>query len=364
MGYLVNKQNRKVRNAIFVVVEEHACPVYNIGEEFKVEKFRLSVPSHKVHCLYLARKIADIILSSQSLGGFSVFDNPRTRFDCGGCEGMVHFEFKKEKDFATRQMKLLSVTEERQQRQHLDTFFNVVRDLDFFESLDDDALSDLTILLEMRVIPIDKVVIRQGEPGSSLYIILKGKVAVLADDGSRLAEMGAGDIFGEMSLLSGEPATSSIYTLADTQVAMLSDKNFRHVLRMYPILRLFLFKKLVSRAQILALRSGNITSGMSGDLAETSSSDLFQIINSLQKTGTVDMVLKLGKGVVFFEDGEIVHANFGDLMDKDAVYALIGIKDGHFTYTKGIPKELKNLPPIGHFMRMMVDGVQKMEEQH
>ena len=265
----MKKQGNKFRDAIFIVIEERSCPIYNVDEEFKVENFSLSVPAHKSYCLYLAQEIANIITSKESYGGILKFGGQKPKFDCGGCEGLIHFEFKKERDFATPQMKLLNETEERRRRQHLDTFFGVLRNLDFFESLDDDTLSDLTMLLDMKNIPSDKVVIKKGDAGSNLYIVLKGKVAVIADDGSRIAEMGAGEIFGEMSLLSGEPVTSSIHTIADSQLAMLSSKNFKHVLKKYPVLQLFLFKMLVSRAQILTLRSGNITSGMTGELAES-----------------------------------------------------------------------------------------------
>lgn len=358
----MKKQSNKYRDAIFIITEERSCPIYNVGEELKVENYSLSVPSYKPGCLHLSQKIVDIITSRDVYMGFMRFDNQRAKFDCGGCEGIIRFEFKKEKDFATQQMKLLNETEERRRRQHLEKFFGVLRSIDIFEPLDDDALSDLTLLLDVKTIPIDKIVLKKGEPGSHMYIILKGQVAIIADDGSRVAEMGIGEIFGEMSLLSGEPVTSSVYTISVTQVAMLSLKNFKHVLKKYPVLQLFLFKLLVNRAQALTLRSGIITSGMSGELAEISTVDLFQLINSSQKTGTINLALDEGKALVFFNEGEIVQARFLDLRDKDAVFALLAIKSGHFAYAKGIPPELNPLPPIGGFMGLMMEGLQRIDE--
>jgi CRP/FNR family transcriptional regulator, cyclic AMP receptor protein len=358
----MKKPTKKFRDAIFIITEEHSCPIYNVGEELKVENYSLSVPSYKPGCLHLSQKIIDIITSRETYIGFARFDSQRSKFDCGGCEGMIHFEFKKEKDFATRQMKLLNETEERRRRHHLEKFFGVLRNIDIFEPLDDDALSDLTLLLDVKTIPIDKVVIKKGEPGSNLYIILKGRVAIIADDGSRVAEMGIGEIFGEMSLLSGEPVTSSVHTLEPTQVAMLSLKNFKHVLKKYPVLQLFLFKLLVNRAQALTLRSGIITSGMNGELAEISTVDLFQLINSSQKTGTIELSLDDGRAMVFFKEGEIIHARFLNHRNKDAIFALLSIKRGHFTYAKGIPPEIDKLPPIGGFMGMMMEGLQRIDE--
>ncbi len=347
----MNKAGRTFRDAIFIVTEERSCPVYNAGEEFKVEQFCLSLPSFKPGCLYLAQEIARIISSRNSFGGLPGRGGQKSQFTCGGCGGVISFEFKKERDFATLQMKLLNETEERRRRQHLDQFFGVLRNLDIFEPLDDDALSDLTLLLELRTIPLGKVIIRKDDPGSSLYIVLQGQVAVIADDGSRIAEMGEGKIFGEMSLLSGEPASNSVYTLAATRVAMLSAKNFKHVLKKYPVLQLFLFKLLVDRAQSKSLRAGHIASGMTGELADISVIDLFRLINSSRKTGTVVLGLEQGKAAVYFQEGEIVHARFRDARNKEAVYALLDTTNGHFSYTKGIPEELASRPPLGIELR-------------
>ncbi len=359
----MKRQITNFSDAIFVVTEERSCPIYNVGEELKVEKFSLSVPSFKPGCLFLAQEIVNIITSGRgSFSGIPKLSAKKSRFNCGGCEGLIYFEFKKDKGYATLQMKLLNDAEKRRRRQRLDKFFGVLRNLDIFESLDDDALSDLTMLLEVKTILIDKLVIKKGEPGSNLYIVLKGQVAVMADDGSRIAEMGEGDIFGEMSLLSGELVTNSIHTIAATQVAMLSVKNFKYVLKKHPVLQLFLLKMLVDRAQTMTLRSGNITSGMTGELAEIAIIDLFQLINSSQKTGIIDLTLDRGKAMVYFKDGEIVHARFLKFRDQDAVFALMGVKSGHFSYGRGIPDDLVTLPPIGGFMGMMMEGLQRIDE--
>lgn len=362
----MKKKAPKPNDAIFLITEERGCPIYNAGEELKVENFCLTVPSFKTDCLYLAQSIINVISSRETFAGFGKFSSQKTKFDCsGGCgEGIIRFEFKKEKDFATLQMKLLNETEERRKRQHLDRFFGVLRNLDLFESLDDDALIDLTMLLEMKNIPVDKVVLKKGDPGTYLHIILSGRIAVIAEDGSRITEMGDGAIFGEMSLLSGEPVSNSIYTIEDSQLASLSVKNFKHVLKKYPVLQLFLLKLLVDRAQAMTLRSGNITSGMSGELAEISMVDLFQLINSSQKTGTVQLILDEGKAAVLFKEGEIVYARFLDLRNRDALFALLNIKSGRFTYTKGVPPEFENLPPIGGFIGLLMEGLQKIDEEH
>lgn len=353
----MNTSDEKYCDAVFIIIEEHACPVYNVGEELKVQNFCLSATSYKPACLHLTQKIADILTIKEKKSGFTQVTAPKSQFDCGGCEGMIHFEYKKEKDFATMQMKMLKEAEERRNRHLIEKHFEELRKLDIFKSLDDHSLVDLTLLLEFKTILQNKRVVKKGAPGNHLYIILKGTVAVIRDDGSRAVEIKEGEIFGEMSLLSGEPVSKSIHTTEDTLVAMLSLKNFRDVLRSYQKLQFFLLKMLVDRAQTIALRSGNITSGMIGELTEINTVDLFQIINSKKKTGAVHLSLKEGKAVIFFKEGEIIYARFQKHRQKQAVFQLLNAQNGNFRYTRGIPNELKKAPPIGPFNDLLMEGM-------
>ncbi|MCF8055710.1 MAG: DUF4388 domain-containing protein [Desulfocapsa sp.] len=357
-------QNRNIADAIFIVTEERSCPLYNIGEELKVANYCIETPQAKPACMILVEKLIELTSQKQSFQRFSPLGTKKNRFQCGGChQGRISFEYKKEKGFTTVQMKLLSETEERRRRQHLDRFFGRLRDFNLFESLDDDALSDLTALLELKTYPPRKVILKKGEPGTHLFFMLSGKIAVVADDGQNIAEMGTGEIFGEMSLLSGEPVSCSIHSMEETEVALLSNKNFKFVLKKYPVLQLFLLKVLVNRAQAMALRSGSITSGMSGELGDVNIVELCQLINSSQKTGTIDLIMDDGKGNIFFNEGEIVHARYKKLVDKEALFTLMGRESGHFTYTKGIPPQLLDQPPFGGFMSLIMEGVQWVDEQ-
>jgi signal-transduction protein with cAMP-binding, CBS, and nucleotidyltransferase domain len=216
--------------------------------------------------------------------------------------------------------------------------------------------------MELKTYPKGKMVLKQGEPGTNLFVILSGKVGVIGDDGVRLAEMGKGEIFGEMSLLSGEPVSCSIHSLKETEAALLSIKNFKFVLKRYPVLQLFLLKMLVDRTQTMALRSGSITSGMSGEFEEISVVELFQLINSSQKTGRIELIMDDAKASVQFSEGEFIEVRYKDLKNKEALFALLTKKKGHFSYTKGIPLELENAKPFGGFMGLIMEGGQHLDE--
>lgn len=356
-------QQKKFRDAIFTVIEERFCPIYNIGDELKVEDLCALVPEAKPVCMILVEKLIEITVQKDSFERFSQLGTKKHKFDCGGCEGKITFQYKKEKSFSTLQMTLLSEAEKRRQKQHLDKFFGVLRGFPLFESLDDDALLDLADLLEHKKYSKDKILLKQGEPGKNLFVLLSGQVGVIAEDGERLATMSQGEIFGEMSLLSGEPVSASIHSLAETEAALLSVKNFKFVLKKHPVLQIFLLKMLVDRAQAMALRSGNITSGMSGVLDEIGVVELFQLINSSQKTGVVELLLSDAKGGVVFNEGEIVYARYKELRNKEALFALLAQKSGHFTYTKGVPPALEKAQPLGGFMGIIMEAVQYIDEQ-
>ncbi|MEN8200616.1 MAG: DUF4388 domain-containing protein [Thermodesulfobacteriota bacterium] len=355
---------KKFAEAIFIVTAERSCPIYNVGEELRVEKDTIVVPEAKPTCMALAAKLTSITAKKQSFQKYSQMGVKKSEFECGGCpQGRITFEYKKEKGFATLQMRLLSESEERRKKHHLNTHFAKLRDFSLFEPLDDDALLDLTAQLEVKKYPANKILLKKDDPGTHLFFLLNGKIGVIGDDGLSLAEMNTGEIFGEMSMLSGEPVSCSIHTLKDTEVACLSKKNFKFVLKKYPVLQLFLLKMLVTRAQATALRSGSISSGMSGELSEISIVELFQLINSSQKTGTIDLILDDAKASVYFNEGELVRVRYRQLVDKEALFVLMAQKKGHFTYTKDIPQELHDSQPFGGFMSLIMEGVQWVDEQ-
>lgn len=361
--------NKAIQNGIFLITEERSCPLYDSGEEIKVENHSIAISSYKPVCIMLAKSLSTILTDHQSPSPFPRLcpkkvggADQKKRYDCGGCGGIIYFEYKQQKEYATLQMKMLKEAEDRRKKQHLDKFFRLLRQLEIFQSLEDDALSDLTVLLDLKTILADKVVVKKGDPGVNLFIVLQGHVVMIGEDGAREEEIRAGDIFGEMSLLSGEPVAQTMHTLEPTLFAIFSVKNFKTVLRNFPELQIFLFKLLVEQVQAKALRSGNITSGMTGKLEEVAAVDLFQLINSSQKTGKVELAIEDGKALILFVEGEIVAARYGQKRDKEALFALLTIKKGQFSYTRGVEESVRSTPPIGGFMGLMMEGLQRIDE--
>jgi CRP-like cAMP-binding protein len=76
--------------------------------------------------------------------------------------------------------------------------------------------------------------VRQGEAGSSFYIIKTGSVDVIVEkapgEGAVVASLGAGNFFGEMSLLTGAVRTASILVKEDAEFVVIDRDSFRSVL--------------------------------------------------------------------------------------------------------------------------------------
>jgi len=351
------------RNAIFVVTEERFCPIYNVGDEFNVLRDALTIPGVKPACLVLVRSIMRITEGQEVLKRHTVFGTQKVKFECGGCSGLIRFEYKKEKEYATTQMKLLAVAQRRREHRELEEFTDMLKSFPVFAPLGDNDLYDLFTLLRFKKYGPDEIILRKGDPGTHLYIILTGRVEVVGDHGESITELGSGAIFGEMSLLTGAPVGTSVYSREETKLAALTSKDFKHVLHRYPVLHVFFYRLLIDRAGKMSKQlKKDISSGMAGDLSQIHVVDLFQMINAGQKTGTVELELADGRAVVYFSEGELVYAEYKNLVGKEAFFVLLGITKGTFSYTPGIPLEAESFDVIGGFMGLVMEGMQRLDE--
>ena len=71
---------------------------------------------------------------------------------------------------------------------------------------------------------------RQGDAGSSMYVVLSGSVrVVLEPSGQEVAIIETGGIFGEMSMLTGDRRTATVRAIDDVRVLEITAERFREV---------------------------------------------------------------------------------------------------------------------------------------
>jgi NTE family protein len=106
-----------------------------------------------------------------------------------------------------------------------------------FEGLDAAVLSDISGHLQPRRFAARTAICREGEPGTSLFVIQSGVAQVLVGgpEGPRpMARLRRGDVVGEMSLLTGEPRSATVIANVPTEVLELSQQTFDALLARHP----------------------------------------------------------------------------------------------------------------------------------
>ncbi|HEX8558663.1 MAG TPA: DUF1003 domain-containing protein [Pyrinomonadaceae bacterium] len=113
-----------------------------------------------------------------------------------------------------------------------------LRSVPLFASLDDETAAVLRALLGLELRPAGSVLFRKGEPGGAMYLIEGGRVRIhLADEDGHdvtLAELAAGDFFGEMAILDGKPRSATATVAEDARLAVLSRDDFHSFVRRSP----------------------------------------------------------------------------------------------------------------------------------
>ena len=107
--------------------------------------------------------------------------------------------------------------------------------VDLFALLDDDAREQLAARTMERVFGAGEVIVRQGETGRSLFVVHRGEVVIrLEPDGREVARTQPGGVFGEMSLLTGDPRTATVAAARDSVILEIDADALRDVVLSRP----------------------------------------------------------------------------------------------------------------------------------
>ena len=108
--------------------------------------------------------------------------------------------------------------------------FDALRCCSLFYGLEDEALKAMLPLFTLVELPDGGYLFDQGDHGEAFYIVMSGKVILSRknQDGSSLqiAELGAGDVFGEMSLINNAPRSTNCVSLGNSKLWKLTRDGF------------------------------------------------------------------------------------------------------------------------------------------
>jgi ATP-binding cassette subfamily B protein len=120
-----------------------------------------------------------------------------------------------------------------------------------FAGIDGDLAAALANRLSVERYAPGSVIVNEGERGSAMYIIDKGTAEVLVQDSAgmrKLADLRAGDYFGEMALLYDVPRTATVRATTPLQVLVLTREELDSLIALVPELRGTLEESAMARA--------------------------------------------------------------------------------------------------------------------
>ena len=102
--------------------------------------------------------------------------------------------------------------------------------------------------VESMAVPSGRTIVKAGDEGDALFVLLDG-TATVKRHGQVVAELGAGDYFGELALLDPAPRAATVTATSDTELAVLGVRMFRVLLRELPPLGAKLLADLAARVR-------------------------------------------------------------------------------------------------------------------
>lgn len=106
----------------------------------------------------------------------------------------------------------------------------VLAGVELFRALSDEERGQLAATTATRTYGGGEAIVREGDPGDSMYVVCAGTVAVVLEpDRREVATIENGGYFGEMSLLTGEPRAATVVARRETVVLELTAEQFRRL---------------------------------------------------------------------------------------------------------------------------------------
>jgi small-conductance mechanosensitive channel/CRP-like cAMP-binding protein len=142
-----------------------------------------------------------------------------------------------------------------------DELHELLHDVDILSPLDDAAHDAITAGAKVHFYSRGEAVLRSGAAGDSMFVINSGSVSVrLPDDSERgwheVAELGAGNVVGEMALLTGETRTADVVATSDVVAVEIGKELLEPILHANPDLADAISEKVIERQDHLdAIRS-------------------------------------------------------------------------------------------------------------
>ena len=131
-----------------------------------------------------------------------------------------------------------------------DSYLDHLAQVPLFAACSRKELQTIAKASDEVTVPSDKVLVEQGTAGRECFVIVDGSASVRRN-GRRVATLGPGSYFGELSLLDKGPRTATVTADTPLTVLVLGPREFSSVLDSVPGLSHKLLATLASRVRDL-----------------------------------------------------------------------------------------------------------------
>ncbi|MGB7877755.1 MAG: cyclic nucleotide-binding domain-containing protein, partial [Ilumatobacteraceae bacterium] len=142
-----------------------------------------------------------------------------------------------------------SVSDEARERVDRTNVATMVAEL--MGSSDRELVQQVVDRVEWRRLAAGEVLFREGDVADAAYFIVGGRVIVLADDDDGneqlIAELGRGEVVGELGLLDRAPRSATVRAVRDTTLASFSTTTFEELVATSPAMMLNVTRGILTR---------------------------------------------------------------------------------------------------------------------
>ena len=187
-----------------------------------------------------------------------------------------------------------------------------------FRDLPLKAIDLIAEKLQLVQFPKDTLIFSIDDPADCMFIIKSGEVKVIAgvdENDEVLAYLGRGSYFGEMALLTGEPRSATVMTSLDTELFMLTKRDFDFLLSQHPSIA-------VALSHVLSQRLRDISIKKAGR-----QNKIICVLNTIAQSREKTLVVDIARRLVKETNGRVVVLESGG--ESPELLTLLNLKSKH-----------------------------------
>ena len=341
-----------MKKIVGTVEEEKGCPLYHKGDGMEFLNPAVAGLNYTPVCMKAVLTFAPTLMRLQQGENTAAFQ----RVFCGGCrEGKAWFTFDRREENATDHALSPEFTR---------FAMNGLAHVKIFTGIRPQLLERVLPLLRERRCEAGEIIVHAGQASPALSIIAQGAFEVVKESAGEhavIATLEVGDCFGEMSLVTGEPASATVSCRDAGCLLEIHRDDFPKLVGRIPVIGLTLARMLSARlTRTNSYIIDQIRKGIIGRLEMIPPSELIQAMNVSNQTGMISCISGDRTFSLYMENGQPIDATLGDKKGEEAVFEFITWHEGSFRFEPGgqSPDRTIRVDAVG----LLLEGLRRRDE--